>query len=251
MQESQTFYPDQNSSVIMEIRAGVGGQEAALFARDLFNMYSKYAQSQGWGVKILDKNSTDINGLKEISFQITGQGVLQKLKKEGGVHRVQRVPKTEKNGRVHTSTVSVAVLNMPKEEEFKIRPDELRVDLFASGGAGGQNVNKRETAVRIVHIPTGLVVTSQNERNQQQNKDNAMAVLRARLMEMKNSASSQGTQSERRAQIGTGDRSEKIRTYNFPQDRITDHRVNKSWHDIERIMEGKIDKIVSILQNLP
>lgn len=241
----------QNDSVILEIRAGVGGQESALFASDLSNMYIRYAQSQGFGVKILEESDTDLDGYKQASFMITGSNVFNKFKNEGGVHRVQRIPKTEKSGRVHTSTITVAVLKMPKESELKINPQDLKIETCKAGGAGGQNVNKRETAVRIVHLPTGLAVTSQTQRNQQQNKENALSLLRAKLLERQQTGLSQGLQDARRTQIGSADRSEKIRTYNFPQDRITDHRLNKSWHNIEKIMEGKMEKIIQAFESQP
>lgn len=244
----QGAIPQNSQSIILEIRAGVGGQESALFASDLFNMYLRYAQSQGWKVEVLEESDTDLSGFKQVSLEISGNGVFEKLKQEAGVHRVQRIPKTEKSGRIHTSTVSVAVLKIPKETEVRINPSDLRIETSKSGGAGGQNVNKRETAIRIVHLPTGLAVTSQTQRSQQQNRENALNLLRAKLFEMQNSGSNAAVQEERRSQIGSADRSEKIRTYNFPQDRITDHRINKSWHNMEKILSGKMDKIIQEFQ---
>ncbi len=234
-------------SAIIEIRAGTGGDEAGLFAGELYRMYSKYASLQGWRQKILDSHSTEVGGFKEIIFEIDGD-VFSRLKNEGGVHRVQRIPKTEKAGRVHTSTATVAVLPKPKSSEIKIRPDEIRIDFFRSSGAGGQNVNKRETAVRITHLPTGISVASQTERSQAQNKENAMAILSAKIIEIKKEENESRLGGKRNDQIGGAKRCEKIRTYNFPQDRVTDHRLKKSWHNIEEIMEGKIDKIVESLQ---
>jgi len=234
-------------SIIIEIRAGAGGEEAALFAEDLYKMYSKYADSQNWKQMVLDASPTELGGIKQITFEIKGDFVLAKLRNEAGVHRVQRVPKTEKSNRIHTSTASVAVLKKPAETEININPNDIRMDFFKSSGAGGQNVNKRQTAVRITHIPSGLVVASQVERGLEDNKRAAMSILQAKLFEMKNSARENEILQERREQIGMADRSEKIRTYNFPQDRITDHRVEKSWHNIEKIMGGSMDKIVEYL----
>lgn len=236
------------NSVIMEIRAGAGGQEAALFAADLFKMYSKYAASQGWKQMVLDYHQTELGGLKQVVFELNGNDAFSKMKYEAGVHRVQRIPTTEKSGRIHTSTASVAVLPKPKPTDIKIRPDEIRVDYYRSSGPGGQYVNKRETAVRLTHLPSGLVVTSQTERNQLQNKENALAILGARLLEKKREEEISKMGGERKAQIGSAQRAEKIRTYNFPQDRATDHRIKKKWHNIEEIMEGKLDKIIKTLQ---
>ena len=232
------------TAVIVEIRAGQGGDEAGLFARDLFRMYSRYGQVQGWGQKILDSNISDAGGYKEIIFELTGTGVYESIKYEGGVHRVQRIPATEKQGRVHTSTATVAVLLKPKKTEVNINPSDLKISTYKSSGAGGQYVNKTESAIRILHIPTGLVVTSQTERNQLQNKENALSILAAKLLEKKQEEDQSEVTGARREQIGWAKRSEKMRTYNFPQDRITDHRIGKSWHDIESIMNGKMDGIV-------
>ena len=239
--------PPEYKSIIVEIRAGTGGQEAALFAADLFKMYSKYAQSQGWKQKILDSRKSELGGFKEVVFEISGQDVFSKLKNEAGVHRVQRIPTTEKIGRVHTSTVSLAILPKPKKGKVVIKPADLKTDTYKSSGPGGQYVNKRMTAIRITHLPTGLVVTSQTERSLQQNKENALSVLEARILEQKEVAEEQKILGKRRAQIGKAKRAEKIRTYNFPQDRITDHRIKKSFHNIEEIMEGRLDPIVETL----
>ncbi len=232
----------------MEIRAGAGGEEAALFAADLFKMYSKYADSQDWKQRTLDSHLTELGGIKQITFEINGENVFSKMRYEAGVHRVQRIPTTEKSGRIHTSTASVAVLPKPKPTDIKIRPDEINVDYYRSSGPGGQYVNKRETAVRITHIPTGLAVTSQTERSQLQNKENALSILSARLLEKKQQEEVSKLGGERKAQIGWAMRAEKIRTYNFPQDRITDHRIKKKWHNLEDIMNGKLDKIIKTLQ---
>lgn len=236
------------NSIIVEIRAGTGGDEAALFANDLFRMYSKYADNQNWGKKTLDSHPTELGGFKQITFEIKGDNCFSKMKNEGGVHRVQRIPNTEKSGRVHTSTASVAVLAKPKKTDIKIKPDELRIDFYRASGPGGQYVNKRETAVRITHIPTGIVVTSQVERNQLQNKESAMSILSARLLEKKQEEEESKTGTTRKAQIGRAKRVEKIRTYNFPQDRVTDHRIKKSWHGIEKIMDGELNKMIDVLQ---
>lgn len=231
-------------SIIIEIRAGAGGDEASLFAADLYKMYTKYAASRGWLVKTLDLSNIGIGGIKQVVFEIKGEGVLSELRNEAGVHRVQRVPQTEKNNRIHTSTASVAVLEKPKEAQISINPSEISMDFFKSSGPGGQNVNKRQTAVRITHLPTGVVVASQAQRTLEDNRRTAMAILEAKLLEQKNKALSGELTQERRNQIGTADRSEKIRTYNFPQDRITDHRINKSWYNIEKILDGKMEKML-------
>lgn len=244
--QKQRAYP----AVIIEIRAGTGGDEAALFAGDLFRMYSRYAMKSNWKQKILDSNGTDLNGFKEIIFEIDGgtdKSVFEKMQFEGGVHRVQRIPKTEKQGRVHTSTASIAVLIKPKKTELNIKPDDLKIDFFRSSGPGGQNVNKRETAVRVTHLPTGIAVASQTERNQLQNKESAMRILEAKILERKQREEEEMFSGNRKSQIGKAQRVEKIRTYNFPQDRITDHRIKKSFHGLEEIMEGKLDKIIEAL----
>ena len=241
-QETSAF-----QSVIMEIRAGTGGEEAALFAADLFNMYSKYASAKNWTVKVLDSHRTDLGGFKEIIFEIKGKGAFSKLKYEGGVHRVQRIPKTEKSGRIHTSTASVAVLPKPKKAQIEINPDDLKIDTFRASGPGGQNVNRRETAIRITHLPSGIVVSSQTERNQLQNKENALAILEARLLQKKEEEKEKTIGSQRKTQIGRAKRAEKIRTYNFPQNRVTDHRIKKTWHNLEAIMSGELEPIIEKL----
>lgn len=238
----------ETQSVIVEIRAGTGGEEATLFARDLFLMYEKYSNSQNWKVKVLDSYSSDLGGFKRIVFQLSGENVFSQMKYEGGVHRVQRIPETERGGRIHTSTATVAVLPKPEKTQIEIKPGDLKIDFYRASGPGGQYVNKRETAVRITHLPTGLVVTSQTERNQLQNKENAMALLQARLFEMKEMMNREKILGERKTQIGWAKRCEKIRTYNFPQNRVTDHRAKKSWHDLEKIMEGRLEKIIKVLQ---
>ncbi|GAI35943.1 unnamed protein product, partial [marine sediment metagenome] len=217
-------------------------------AADLFRMYSKYAQLLNWRQKILDSHSTGLGGLKEIIFELKNSNVFSKMKYEGGVHRVQRIPETEKSGRIHTSTVSVAVLPKPKSAQIKIRPEELKIDFYRASGPGGQYVNKRETAVRITHLPTDLVVTSQTERNQLQNKENALAILEARLLEKTQMEEEEKVKGKRKDQIGWAKRAEKIRTYNFPQDRVTDHRIKKSWHNIEGILNGKLELIIKALK---
>ena len=234
----------------MEIRAGAGGEEASLFALDLFNMYKKYALNQGWLFGILDHSRTVVGGFRQITFELAGENALKKMINEAGVHRVQRIPKTEKSGRVHTSTATVAVLPKVKDIDLKINPADLEISFFRSGGPGGQNVNKVETAVRIVHKPSGVTVSSQEGRSQQGNREKAMEVLRAKLWQIEEEKKFGRVTEERRRQIGTADRSEKIRTYNFPQDRLTDHRVKKSWGNLEKIMEGELDKIISSLQTL-
>ncbi|MDP1538967.1 MAG: peptide chain release factor 1 [bacterium] len=237
-------------AVIVEIRAGAGGEEAALFAADLFRMYSKYSQLKGCKQKVLDSRPAELGGFKEIIFEIKDGDVWSFMKYEAGVHRVQRIPTTEKSGRVHTSTASVAILPKPKKGKIIINPHDLKIDTYKSSGPGGQNVNKRETAVRVTHLPTGTVVTSQTERNLQQNKENALSILEAKILEKKIKEEEKELKDERKTQIGKADRSEKIRTYNFPQNRVTDHRIKKSFYNIEEIMEGRLDSIIESLKSL-
>ncbi len=239
--------PNDTKDIIMEVRAGTGGEEAALFAADLFRMYSRYAQSQGWGVDIIDHNESDRGGFKEIIFEIKGKGAFSKLKYERGVHRVQRVPVTESSGRIHTSAATVAVLPEADEVEVSVKPEDLRIDIFHSGGAGGQHVNKVATAVRITHLPTGVVAICQDERSQLRNKTKALSVLRARLLDIEQRKQEEKISSQRRSQVGSGDRSEKIRTYNFPQDRVTDHRISLTLRNLPRILEGGLDELIDAL----
>lgn len=233
-----------NKGVIIEIRAGAGGDEATLFAADLFRMYSRFAEKQNWSKSLINSHATGLNGYKEIVFEIKGEEVYEKLKYEAGVHRVQRIPTTEKSGRIHTSTVSVAIMHQATETEIKINPNDIRTDVLRASGPGGQNVNKIESAVRITHLPTGLVVSCQDGRSQQHNKEKAMQVLRSRLLAKKRAEELSERGDERREQIGTADRSEKIRTYNFPQNRITDHRIKKSWHNLDKIIDGDLNQII-------
>ncbi len=239
--------PNDNKSVIVEIRGGVGGEEAALFAGDLFRMYTRYAEQQGWRAEILDSNSTEIGGFKEISFSIDGCGAYSKLKYESGTHRVQRVPATESSGRIHTSAVTVAVLPEVEEVEVDIKANELRIDTYCASGAGGQYVNRTETAVRITHLPTGIVVQCQDEKSQLKNKDKAMRVLRARVQEQAIKAQQSEVAADRKSQVGSGDRSERIRTYNFPQGRVTDHRVGLTLHKLDFVLNGELDEIINAL----
>ena len=239
--------PDSNRDVIMEIRAGTGGKEASLFAGDLFRMYSKYAAKNNWKVEIMDSHLAEAGGFKEVIFAIKGKSVYKKLKYEKGTHRVQRVPDTEASGRIHTSAVTVAVLAEAEDVDVQINPQDLRIDVFRASGAGGQGVNKIESAVRITHISSGMVVTCQDERSQSKNKEKAMRVLRARLLEYIRKEHAEKIAKDRRIQVGSGDRSEKIRTYNFPDRRVTDHRIGFTIHDLPNVMEGEIDKILNAL----
>ena len=239
--------PNDERNVIVEIRKGAGGREAGLFAGDLFRMYDRYAQNRGWQVEVLDSNPSDLDGYNEMVFAIKGRGAFSRLKHERGVHRVQRVPTTEASGRIHTSTATVAVLPEAEEVDVSVSPDDLRIDVFHAGGHGGQNVNKVATAIRIVHAPTGIVVTCQDERSQYKNKQKAMGILRARLYEQEQRRQEAEIVQSRRAQVGSGDRAEKIRTYNFPQDRITDHRIGQSFYGVQRVVDGFIDDIIDAL----
>jgi peptide chain release factor 1 len=234
---------DLNKNVIVEIRPGTGGMEAALFASDLYRMYTKYALRRGWSVESMSIQDTELGGLKEVTFSVKGKDAYKRLKFESGVHRVQRVPTTEAQGRIHTSTATVAVLIEPEEVEFVIEPKDLKIDTFRSSGPGGQHMQKTDSAVRITHIPTGTVVTCQDERSQLKNKNKAMRILRAKLLDVKHQAESKKITEARRIQIGTGDRSEKIRTYNFPDRRVTDHRINLTLHRLEAMLEGDLDEM--------
>ncbi|MFA5840852.1 MAG: PCRF domain-containing protein [Candidatus Paceibacterota bacterium] len=237
------------NEIVLEVRAGAGGDEASLFAWELAHMYEKYAEMQRWQWKVNYENKSDLNGYKEASFEIKGKDVYKKMRYETGVHRVQRIPATEKNGRVHTSTASVAVLPIKKKITFVINPAEFEMEYSRSGGKGGQNVNKVETAVRIIHIPTGLDVRSTNERSQLANREQAMMILTAKLQQLEEEKEAKKYQGVRKNQIGTGDRSEKIRTYNFSQDRVTDHRIKKSWHNLPKILEGDIGEIIEAIES--
>ncbi len=236
------------NAIILEIRAGVGGDEASLFASDLYQMYLKYAVKHGWSASVINSSRNDLGGFKEIVMEIKGKGVYDALKYESGVHRIQRIPKTEKSGRIHTSTASVAILPIPEVSDVDIKPSDIEMAFTRSSGPGGQNVNKVETAVRLVHKPTGITVLAQEERSQQKNREQAMKILRAKIAEIQSSQRHAQTTQMRREQIGTQDRSEKIRTYNFLQDRITDHRFGKSWHNIEKILDGNLDPIISYIE---
>lgn len=239
--------PNDDRNVIVEIRGGAGGEEAALFAHSLFRMYSMYAEAKRWKIDVINLNETELGGVKEISFSIDGEGAYSRLKFESGVHRVQRVPETESQGRVHTSTVTVAVLPEAEEVDLEINPADLQIDTFRASGAGGQHINKTESAIRITHLPTGVIVECQDERSQYKNKDKAMKVLRSRLLEAKMEEQNSKIASERKAQVGTGDRSERIRTYNYPQGRLTDHRINYTSYRLEENLNGNIDELIDAL----
>ncbi len=239
--------PNDDKNVIVEIRGGAGGEEASLFAGVLFRMYSMYAEAKGWKSEILSSNPTELGGFKEISFNISGDGAYSRFKFESGVHRVQRVPETESQGRIHTSTVTVAVLPEAEEVDVEINPADLQIDTYRSGGAGGQHVNKTESAIRITHIPTGTVVECQDERSQYKNKDRAMKILRSKILEAEREKQHDAIAGERKAQVGTGDRSERIRTYNYPQGRVSDHRINLTLYKIEAILNGDLDEIIDAL----
>lgn len=237
------------NEIVLEVRAGAGGDEASLFAWELAHMYEKYSEIMGWEWRTNYESKSSLAGYKEASFEIRGKDVYRKMRYETGVHRVQRVPATEKNGRVHTSTASVAVLPIRKKVQLEINPADIEMEYSRSGGKGGQNVNKVETAVRLVHKPTGIDVRSTNQRSQQANRERAMEILKAKLLALKEEEEAKKYSGERKEQIGTGDRSEKIRTYNFPQDRITDHRIKKSWHNLPKIMEGGLDDVFNSLES--
>lgn len=239
--------PNDDKNVIVEIRGGVGGEEAALFAADLFRMYTRYAEKRGWRTALLDSNPTELGGFKEISFSVEGHGAFSRLKYERGTHRVQRVPETESSGRIHTSAVTVAVLPEAEEVEVALRPEDMRIDTYCAHGAGGQYVNRTETAVRITHLPTGIVVQCQDEKSQLKNKEQALRVLRARIFERAQDTQAAATAADRKSQVGSGDRSQRIRTYNFPQGRVTDHRVGLTLHKLDAVLDGELDEFIDAL----
>ena len=240
--------PNDERNVIMEIRGGAGGEEAALFARSLLRMYSMYAERCRWKVEVLSLNETELGGVKEVSFSVAGEGAYSKLKFESGVHRVQRVPETETQGRIHTSTVTVAVLPEAEEVEVEIAPEDLKIDVFRASGAGGQHVNKTESAIRMTHLPTGIVVECQDERSQFKNREKALKILRSRVYEQKQREADEKLASQRRSQVGTGDRSERIRTYNYPQSRVTDHRIGLTLYKLDAILDGDLDELIDALR---
>ena len=240
--------PNDERNVIMEIRGGAGGEEAALFARSLLRMYSMYAERCCWKVEVLSLNETELGGVKEVSFSVAGEGAYSKLKFESGVHRVQRVPETETQGRIHTSTVTVAVLPEAEEVEVEIAPEDLKIDVFRASGAGGQHVNKTESAIRMTHLPTGIVVECQDERSQFKNREKALKILRSRVYEQKQREADEKLASQRRSQVGTGDRSERIRTYNYPQSRVTDHRIGLTLYKLDAILDGDLDELIDALR---
>lgn len=239
--------PNDDRNVIIEIRGGAGGEEAALFANSLFRMYTMYAEARGWKMEILSENPTELGGYKEVIFSVDGDGAYSRFKFESGVHRVQRVPETESQGRIQTSTVTVAVLPEAEDVDFELNPAELQIDVFRSSGAGGQKVNKTSSAIRVTHLPTGMVVECQDERSQHKNKDKALKVLRSRLLEIEQAKHDAEIAGQRKSQVGTGDRSERIRTYNFPQGRVSDHRIGLTLYKIEQIMNGDLDEIIDAL----
>ncbi len=239
--------PNDEKNVIVEIRAGAGGEEAALFAGDLFRMYNRYAERQGWKTELLSAHPTELGGFKEVIFMVHGQGAYSQLKFESGVHRVQRVPATEAGGRIHTSTATVAVLPEAEEVEVEIDPADLRIDVYRSSGPGGQSVNTTDSAVRITHLPTGLVVSCQDEKSQHKNKEKALRILRARLLDKMQREQAEALAAQRKVQVGTGDRSERIRTYNFPQGRVTDHRIGMTWHQLNQVLDGELHPVIEAL----
>ena len=239
--------PNDGKDLIMEIRGAAGGDEASLFAADLFSMYSKYAERQGWSIEVIDKNMTEVGGFKEIALTINGKNVWSKLKYESGAHRVQRVPVTESAGRVHTSTATVVVMPEEEDVEIDLDPKDIRVDVYRSSGAGGQHINKTSSAVRMTHLPTGIVVAMQDQRSQQQNREKAMKILKARVYDYYKSQEQSEYDENRKSAVGTGDRSERIRTYNYPQNRVTDHRIGLSLNKLDRIMNGELDDVIDAL----